>query len=85
MFNTITLPLNITFERWSAQLVIDLPQYQVPILYPVNKWWDWVDQLIYTNNLPDVLISVKEIYKNESDWSIWAAFFVDTINSLDSG
>jgi hypothetical protein len=77
--NNITLPIGMSFEKWSSQIINDLPELKIPVGFKVEKWWDWVSQLIQLNNLSNVLNANKIVFKNEKDWKVWAAFFCNTI------
>lgn len=81
MANNITLPLQITLENWTAELNTDLPQYQIPILSYFPDWQEWAAQLINANNLSTTLLPVREVYKTEDSWVIWATFFVDQLTT----
>jgi hypothetical protein len=74
------LPIRIDFKTWATQLIIDLPEYNIPDPESEDKWWDWAAQIISNNRLSNIPIPSKHIYKNKEDWSKWATYLIDSVN-----
>lgn len=76
----ITLPKKITWHRWASQMVLDLPDFQIPIpdKDPIT-WWGWADAVILNNNLNSIPLPDKKTYPSEKDWVTWAEFFINNV------
>lgn len=75
----ITLPLRITFEKWAAQIQIDLPNLNFPTNVSISKWREWGSQVIASNALTRAPVPTKLAYPDESDWQKWATYFIDSV------
>lgn len=71
--SAITLPYNITFERWAAQLLQNLSIFSIPI-HPIEEnWWEWAELIGQNADLLNFPIPSKSIYPTIESWRKWAS------------
>lgn len=75
----IVLPKNIEFATWAAQIRVDLPSYNIPLIKEIKGWRDWASQIIANNALAAVPVPTTLAYPNDNDWKIWASYFVNSV------
>lgn len=76
MNETLVLPLGLTFQLWVEFLINTFPNEQIPLPFPVEKWWDWA-YLFIQNPLFEVApIPDKQLFKKEAQWVDWALLFI---------
>lgn len=71
---TIVIPRNIDFQKWAANLYIDLPNLNIPLPPPVEDWKRWARTLLLENELDSVPLP-----DNFDDWQNWADYFVNNV------
>lgn len=78
----ITLPLRISFENWSKQVIRDLPQLLVPTIDPEDKKWKEWARLFMQINFLDVPCPADTLYPGEDGWRQWALLCLPTLENL---
>jgi len=74
----VVWPEYISLNNWSAALITDYPNDNVPILYDDKKWKDWgasvVEVGIFARKSIPSPFSIKQGSKKDSfkDWQEWA-------------
>lgn len=78
----ITLPVKIDFKTWASQIIVDLPQLDIPFPSGEEDWEDWAYSLI--NNSDDLDIPDPKYlnYKTSEHWREWAEHYVVTISNI---
>lgn len=76
---TVVLPIQITFHEWASQIRVSLPTLTFPLPSPVESWRDWACQVVRSNALDNVPLPTQLAYPQASDWSRWAAYFVNSV------
>jgi len=74
------LPLGIDFKNWASQLLIDLPNVNIPNPAKIDDWRDWASQLLIDNNLPNVPSAHHLLYQGKDGWRSWAKVFISNFN-----
>lgn len=75
----ITLPNNLDFINWAAQIQRDLPNFQIPNPDPEDQWHLWAEQLLANNQFYTVPLPNKQVYPDKEDWRKWAIYFVNSV------
>ena len=74
-------PNRMRFEDWTAQLK-NAGGLNFPNPLPVEKWWNWVDELkqlnSQNNNIP---LASRNMYPQVIDWMRWGQFFLNNLNA----
>jgi len=73
----ITLPVNIAFNDWASQVILDLDQYGV-FAPPVSDNWQEFGQQ-FLSNLSLGVHSIPNPY-NFTDWQSWADQFTGALS-----
>lgn len=73
------LPLNVTFNEFFSQIRVDLPHIDFPNPPDVKNWISFAQSVVNNNDLVNVPLPTETAYKNEEDWKIWAAYFIDSV------
>ena len=74
--NIQILPINISFENWASQLIVDLKQYQIPNPPSVNNWKFWASQIATNPNFKNVPVPSEINYPGKDGWKKWAFDFI---------
>ena len=76
----LTLPTRLSFSVWATQLIVDMPYINVPIPPDSEEgWWDWAEQLVYSNLLFDAPLPSRLTYDTKEKWRDWAERFIGLI------
>jgi hypothetical protein len=75
----IVIPLNIEFKEWAAQIRIDLPNINFPVVFSVEHWRPWASQVVNANNLKNVPLPTDICYPYNEDWKKWGAYFINSV------
>lgn len=70
----IVLPHAIDFMHWSQTLVIDLPNFSIPIAQSEEQWQDWAQRLLEENGLTNLAFP-----NTFTDWKKWADYFINNV------
>ncbi len=73
------LPINISFDEWSSQIRVGLPEFSFPNPHGVKNWWEWASFVVENNELQNIPFPTKLGYPQEEDWRKWASYFVNSI------
>jgi hypothetical protein len=65
----MVLPIGIDLLSWAANLLIDFPNDDVPLLYDVDQWREWGDQLVQCETFAQNQAPLTGDY---DDWNTWA-------------
>lgn len=81
---SITSPKFLNFHQWTAALVWDLADYNVPIPPPNAKYWQlWATGLLESNPAFSLMpYPTKWDWKKEEDWKLWAEYFVGMVYNI---
>lgn len=63
------IPAGVDLKTWSASLIIDFPNDNIPNLYDNSSWREWGDSLSQENSFSANHAPTTESYK---DWESWA-------------
>lgn len=76
---SIVIPKNIEFVVWAAQIRMDLPSFDIPVIKEIEGWREWASQIIANNALAAVPVPTTLAYPDNKDWQIWASYFVNSV------
>lgn len=62
-------PSNMTFLDWADSLIIDFPLDQIPVLYRVEEWKPWGNQVILCDSFMEAAAPSTEEYDDKWEWA----------------
>lgn len=65
----MVLPIGIDLLYWAANLLIDFPNDDIPLLYDDKQWREWGDQLVQCTTFAENQAPQTGDYE---DWNTWA-------------
>lgn len=73
---SIVLPVNISFEKWIAELQVDYSVNEVPMYYIEANWRDFADATRRLNTFNNDDIPLQSSFP---DWQAWAQRVVQAL------
>lgn len=73
------IPKGISLLDWSASLLIDFPDNNIPILRDETKWKEWGNRII-----SETTVAAKGVPPTDSYqfWDEWAMVYYNIMNNL---
>jgi hypothetical protein len=66
----VIIPIGIGLMDWSASLLIDYPDDNLPILYTEENWKDWGNVVIGAPSFDALNAPPTDGYDNWQDWAM---------------
>lgn len=73
----VTLPIDIRFDEWVAQIRQDLTHLTIPHQDGEENWKSWAQHLLQDNTLDNIPFPDDLSFTEEEGWRRWATYFVD--------